>query len=388
MDEVGGLEIVDLIIVVFTLAAAAWGFREGINAAAFALLGFGAGAVLGSRVAPLILDGGYEDPYAPAIALPAAILFGAVLAAAFETLGLRLGRRTRTRGIVNAAGGALLAGCVALVGVWVVAALAARADDLRGDVRDSRIVERLNAALPPPGPLLKAKKRTRLDPLPTATGPNPQIGPLDPETVRDPQVRAAGRAVVKVYVSGCGRGGRGSGWVAGSGVIVTNAHVVERMSDVRVQPGGTGPLYGGQVTFYDRPNDVAVVRVPGLAGAPALPIGREAEGDTDAAALGFPGGGPYKVKAAKTAQPTRVPKLVIGGRRVRARVTPFRVLGIIPGSSGGPVIDRRGHVRTMTFAVRAGLRFGYGVPIRAIKRALRSAAGPVPTGSCCPRGSF
>ncbi len=374
---------VDLIIVVVTIAAAIWGFRTGLTAGALALIGFGVGAIIGSRVAPLILDGGYEDPFAPVVALPAALLFGAVLAALLERVGFRLRRHIRVRGKLNAAGGALLAGCLGLVGVWVIGALAARSDDLRADVRDSEIIERLNAMLPPPGPLLRPEKRRQLDPLPQMTGPAPNIGPADPAIRRDPQVRAAGASVVKIHGTGCGGGRRGSGWIARDGIVVTNAHVVNRADEMLgVQLRGKGPLHQGQVIWFDRKNDVALMRVPGVSGVPALRLGREAKAGTYAAALGYPGGGPYKVKPGRTGAPTRDPALKLEGKRVKARITPFRAIGFRGGSSGGPIVDRRGHVRTMVFAGRVGTSVGYGVPMTSIRRALRRAGPPVPHGSC------
>ena len=52
--------MVDLIVVGLTIAASAWGYRRGLSSSGLALVGFGVGALLGSRVAPLLLDGGIE----------------------------------------------------------------------------------------------------------------------------------------------------------------------------------------------------------------------------------------------------------------------------------------------------------------------------------------
>src|SRR5439155_4443410 len=86
---------------------------------------------------------------------------------------------------------------------------------------------------------------------------------------RDPQVAAATGSVVRVLGTACGLGVEGSGWVAGPGVVVTNAHVVAGERDTTVQVRGTGPHLDATAAVFDAHNDVAVLRVSGL-GAPAL----------------------------------------------------------------------------------------------------------------------
>jgi S1-C subfamily serine protease len=53
------------------------------------------------------------------------------------------------------------------------------------------------------------------------------------------------------------------------------------------------------------------------------------------------------------------------------------------GNSGGPMVDRDGHVVTTIFAATTqGPRGGYGVPNSVVRRALSDASGPVSTGPC------
>ena len=83
----------DWIIVAFTLLMAAWGYLQGLVVGALSLAGFVAGAFLGSRLAPVLLSGGSEAPYAPLVTLVVAVTLGGVLATALETLGFELRRR-------------------------------------------------------------------------------------------------------------------------------------------------------------------------------------------------------------------------------------------------------------------------------------------------------
>lgn len=66
-------------------------------------------------------------------------------------------------------------------------------------------------------------------------------------------------------------------------------------------------------------------------------------------------------------------------------VTTFRGFAQ-PGSSGGPIVNGRGHVIAMVFGGRGVRSRGLGVPVRFVRRALREARGPVKTGQC-PDGS-
>ncbi|MDQ4130064.1 MAG: CvpA family protein [Actinomycetota bacterium] len=372
--------MVDVLSIALVVAAVVWGYRQGLSPGAFALAGFAVGAILGSRVAPLLLDGGHQDPFAPAISLPAALLFGAILAALLERFGFQLRVRIRRRSVPDVASGVVLAACVGVVAVWVLGAAAAQLDGLKDPVRESSIIEELNAALPPPGPLLNPEKPPT-DPLPVLAGPEPNLGPADPSIRYDRQVRSAARSVVKIFVSRCGGMGAGSGWVARDGIVVTNAHIVRASESggVQVKVRGSGPSHDAETIYYDRLNDVAVLRVTGISGVPALPIVDlpRPKAGSYVAALGFPRAGPFRITPGRLGPTTRIVEQ-------DQTVTVFRAAGTAPGSSGSPVVDRRGRVVTTLFAGRTGPagRFRYGVPIRVTRRALRRAGPPADTGNC------
>ncbi len=384
--------ILDLISVGLIAGMVVWGYWRGIRAGALVLLGFGAGALLGSRVAPLVLAGGSGDPFAPVIALPAALLFGAVVAAAFGQFASGLRRRLWRRSRVDALGGALVGGLLGLVMVCIIAAVAARVDILEDPVRDSAILSRLSGALPPPGPLLKPV-RPYDDRLPVIAGPKARVGPPTQGIKNDPEVRAAAGSVVKLFGFGCGHAGSGSGWIAADGIVVTNAHVVEGFGETTVQIEGKGTQHDADVIAFDAFNDVAILRAPGVRGEPALPIDVEPEPGTFAGALGFPGGGPYDVRAARVGNTLRTSEFSPSTRpgvprapvdRPQRSVTYLRA-GVIGGNSGGPVVDGKGRVAAMVFAVRPGGHTAYAVPSAVVQRALgrTEPEGPsVDTGSC------
>jgi S1-C subfamily serine protease len=376
--------IVDLIIVGLMIAVAVWGYFQGISVGVLVFVGFGAGAVIGSRVAPLVLDGGLRDPFAPVLALPVALLFGAVLAAVLERLGRNLRRALRRRRTLDAVGGALIAACLGLVMVWMTAAVLAGVDGLKESLRDSKVVDRLNSVLVPPGPLFSVKEPSYA--LRVIEGPKVRAGTPDPRIKQDPQVRAAARSVAKIQVAACGGRGEGSGWVAADGIVVTNAHVVHGSDAPGVRIEGLGKAYKAEPISYDEVDDIAILRTPALKGVTALPIAGRPQAGTAAVVLGFPFGGRYKAREARLGPTSPLPEgAQQGGPRA---ITPLLAgLGIGPGSSGGPVIDRDGRVVAMIFAGRDpnGGRDAFGIPSPIIREALKNALSSpqrVDTGGC------
>ncbi len=374
---------IDWVILGAVVLLALFGWAQGFIAGALALVGFAAGAWIGTRVAPLVLEGGDESTWAPAFALVGAIVAGGVLAASFEGVGSRLRSRVASPAFaaIDGALGAVLTAAVGLLVAWVLGAVALQAGpDIRRDVQRSAILRQLNAALPPTGPLLNTLRA--LDPFPQIDGPEARVRAPQPEIARDPQVAAARDSVVKILGSACGVGVEGSGWVAEPGVVVTNAHVVAGQEDTRVLPGGEEPGIAAQAIAFDSRNDLAVLRVDGL-DAPTLDIADDPESGTSAAILGFPLNGPYDVRAGRLG-PTRevVSQDAYGRGPVRRSIVALRG-AVRSGNSGGPMVDGAGRVVTTIFAATtSGPRGGYGVPNAIVRDALASAAGPVDTGPC------
>jgi Trypsin-like peptidase domain/Colicin V production protein len=373
-------------ILVFTLLMGFWGYVQGLIVGALSLAGFAAGALLGSRLGPLLLEEGSRSPYAPIFALTGALLLGGLLASGLEVLGFHLRHRVGERfGVLDGLGGAVLVGSLGLGLAWIVGAVALQtpgARDLREPIQRSAILKELNAVLPPSGPLLKAL--ARFDPFPTIDGPSPGVGAPDSAIARDPEVRAAGRSVVKVLGTACGLGVQGSGWVAGDGVVVTNAHVVAGQDDTTVQVRGQGPRHDADAIWFDTENDLAILRASGVQGTPALPLNVGAEPGASAAVLGFPENGPYDVQPGRLGQTrTVISQDAYGRGPVRRRITSLRGL-VRSGNSGGPMVDGRGRVVTTIFAAAtgSGSGTGFGVPDTIVQEALRSAGNRVDTGPC------
>lgn len=376
---------VDWIIVAFTLLMAFWGYAQGLVVGALSLAGFVAGGFIGSRVGPLLLSDGAHSPYAPVFALAGAFLIGGALASILEVVGFRLRRFLRgPLGLIDGIGGAVLIACAGLVVCWIGGAVALQTPGARGlrrDIQRSSILRELNAILPP-STVLHAL--ARFDPFPRITGPRADVPAPTGKIARDPEVRAAGRSVVKVLGTACGLGIEGSGWVAGNGLVVTNAHVVAGEDDTTVQLAGAGPRYAAQPVLFDSHDDVAILRVPALAQAPALRLRPDAPVGTAAAVLGFPENGPFDVRPARLGATTTVITQDAYGRGpTRRRVTALRGL-VRSGNSGGPMVDGGGRVVGTVFAATTsgGERGGFAVPDSVVRSALGRVRGQVGTGPC------
>ena len=168
---------IDWIIVAFTLLMALWGYMQGLIVGALSLAGFAAGALVGSRLGPLVLEEGSHSPYAPLAALVGALLIGGVLASVLEVLGFHLRRRlggASRSSTASAARCSWPASGWGSPGSWVRSPSTPPARrELREPIQRSVILRELNAALPPSGPLLKAL--ARFDPFPRIDGPDPGV---------------------------------------------------------------------------------------------------------------------------------------------------------------------------------------------------------------------
>jgi len=381
--------LIDWLIVGFTVLLSFYGYLQGFIVGALSLVGFALGAFLGTRLAPVLLNGGSHSKYAPLLGLAGALLVGGVLASGFEGLGVHARSALRLPGLRKVDGllGAALTACVGLGIAWIVGAVALQSGGsrpLRTEIERSAILRELDQLLPPSGPILHAL--ATFDPLPSVRGPAAQVQAPTRGILARSAVRAARASVVRVLGTACGLGIEGSGWVAAPGLVLTNAHVVAGEGDTRVQVGGQGVELPAEVVDFDPHDDLAVLKVPGLS-EPPLRLAADPRSGTAAAILGYPLDGPFD------AEPGRIGETEVfstedayGNGPVLRSVTSLRG-HVRPGNSGGPMVDDEGHVLATVFAALTGTsrNGGFAVPdalVRAALAAARLRTGPVSSGRC------
>jgi S1-C subfamily serine protease len=382
---------IDWVIVALATVFGLHGYARGFVVGALSLGGFVVGAMIGTRLGPLVLSQGDRSPYAPLFGLAGALLAGGILASGLEGVGRRVRAILRLPLLRTLDGllGALFTGCVALAIAWLVGAIALQASGsrtLRADIQRSLILQELNAVLPPSGPVLNAL--ARVDRLPSVSGPVAHVAAPSRGILAGPGVGAAVASVVRVVGTACGLGIEGSGWVAARDLVVTNAHVVAGERDTVVEVGGQSPGLTAVPVVFDVDNDIAVLRVAGL-DEPALTLAGDPSPGTAAAILGYPLDGPFDAEPGRLGQ-TQLTSTenAYGDGPVLRMISALRGL-VRPGNSGGPLINGAGAVVGTVFAAvtraPAGDPGGFAVPNsvigREVARALRST-GEVSSGPC------
>ena len=161
--------------------------------------------------------------------------------------------------------------------------------------------------------------------------------------------------------------GEGSGIVIDpSGYILTNAHVIEGATSIRVVLS-TGVEAEAAVVGVDLPTDVAVIKIPasGLAVAPL--------GDSDKVEVGdwvVAIGSPFGLQATLTAGVVSAMGRQHVGPEGEQLYEDFIQTDapINPGSSGGPLVDLAGSVVGLNTAINAaGQGIAFAIPINMVK---------------------
>ena len=189
-------------------------------------------------------------------------------------------------------------------------------------------------------------------------------------------------ATVAIQASGRLGTGQGTGIViSADGEVLTNAHVVEGATTIRVTLLGQSQSRTATLVGADSFNDIALLQITGASGLPTADLGSSAAvkvGDDVVAvgnALGLRG------------DPTVTRGIVSALNRSLDTLTGLiqTDAAINPGNSGGPLANNKGQVIGINTAVagRGGQNIGFAIPIdsaRTILDQLRSGQAPQAVG--------
>jgi len=388
------VNLLDLLLVVAMLVAAYSGYRFGLAARALSWAGLVVGLLIGVEFVNDVARSLHGST--PRTRLLASLAFLLLVAVAGQSVGIALGAVVRRH--LPAAGAIRIADRVAgavagvfgvLVVVWLLIPGLANAPGWTARaVRDSAIVRQIDRVAPsPPSSLATLGRLVGAGSFPEVfrrltssdVGTPPGLG-VPPAVA----VRVAG-SVVKVQGQACDVIQQGSGVVVAPGIMVTNAHVVAgERSTTALVPGG-GPV-GVTVVAFDPNRDLAVLRTARIAVAP-LPIA-DAQVDETGGVFGYPGGGDERQAPARVAQQIVAEGTDIYHSRATQRDVLVLAAHLVPGNSGGPLVDDRGRVIGIAFAVDPGApSTSYALAtdeVNAVLRPVLASGGgaPVSTGSC------
>jgi S1-C subfamily serine protease len=307
-----------------------------------------------------------------------------------ETIGYNLSglaERYRLRPL-DALLGAAFGVVISLLTVWLLASTFASSPSLSAEIQSSQVLQALDRNLPPAPDVLARLNRSlggsllprvfagiEPTPAPPVTGPN--------AAAVNAAAAAGQAATVRVEGLGCGGLLEGSGFVVGSGLVATNAHVVAGIDNpVVVDSRGS---HRATVVLFDPNLDFAVLRTGALAATP-LPLDPNLEPrGTVGAVLGYPGGGDFTVQPAAVLQ-----RQTAAGRNIYDTGLVHRDIYVLqaivrPGNSGGPLVSPTGQVVGVVFAMSTtNPNVGYALTssevISEVNQASRS--GAVSTQSC------
>jgi S1-C subfamily serine protease len=392
------VNLLDVALILATIAFAVGGYRQGFVTAVLSFLGFFGGAVLGAQLADPIAnrlapDSSWRVAVAVAVVLAVALI-GQVIAV---WMGNQLRQRLTWRPVqrLDAVLGAVVSAVAVLLVFWMVATPLAAAPYPRvsSAVRDSQVVRAVDDVVPRQVRSLYSSLRdaVRGYDFPEVFGPLVPtrvraVPAPDPALLRSRAVTTARGSVVKItgLASSCARRVEGSGFVYAADRIMTNAHVVAGVEQPSVEVDGE--QRAATVVLYDPSKDVAVLHVPDLGLRPLSFAAKPVDTNDDAILMGFPEDGPFFAGAARIRDRMEIRGPDIYDDRTVTRQV-YSIYGDVrSGNSGGPLVAPDGRVLGVIFAAAVDQQFtGFALTAAEVApdaRAGNASTRAVPTGDC------
>ena len=388
----------DIALLVSAVSFAFSGYRQGFVAGVLAFTGFLIGGVVGLLLAPRLVSSLNPGAGQSLLAVGIVLLCATVGQVALGWVGAVVRARItwRPARMVDAGMGAAVSVIAMLVITWFLASSLRPGPlpSLSREISDSQVVTAVDQVMPERARTLFSSFRQVLDDneLPTV------FGGLSPERIRSVQppspgitstaaVRRAAQSVVKVSgtAESCSRRLDGSGFVIAPKHVLTNAHVVAGVDRPQVRVGGTGSRLDARVVVFDPRRDLAILYVPDLS-APVLDLDDSGSRGDQAVVAGYPGGGPFRLGAARVRDNLNARGADIYHRTQTTREVFSLYADVEPGNSGGPLLSLKGDVYGVIFAKSLDdPRTGYALTVdeaRPVVKAGRNATAEVGTDTC------
>lgn len=388
------MNLADIIIIILAISAVLRGREMGFVRQLCSTIGFFVGLYLGATLLQPHTIKLVHSPLSQSLVTIATTLGSAlVMLIIGEYLGLHAKRRLQIWKVnrLDVIFGGLLGIISLLLVVWLSAAILETlpSQTIQREIRFSYIISRLNRVLPP-APTVVANLGQLIDPNgfpqvfigeapgPPHNVPQPSLGALQDAVNQD------SKSVVKIEGQGCGGIVEGSGFVVGTNLIATNAHVVAGIGQPYVIDGnGT---HTAQPIWFDPDLDFAVLKVNNLVGEPLVFSSSNVHRSTAGVVLGYPGGGAFEADpAAVLDEFTATGRNIYNQGKTERDVYEIRAK-VVPGNSGGPLVLKDGSVAGIVFAESTKYpNVGYTLTNDQVVGEINQARAqdrPVNTGSC------
>jgi S1-C subfamily serine protease len=172
--------------------------------------------------------------------------------------------------------------------------------------------------------------------------------------------------------------------VASDGLVVTNAHVVAGVERPKVIDANG--RHSTTVIWFNPDLDLAILRANNLAGSPLSLVDQTVTNGTQAAVLGYPGGGAFQADPAATIDAFTATGRNIYGQESATREIYSLKAEVISGNSGGPLVNKDGAVVGVVFARSVTYdQVGYALTMPQVVQELNGAkqnTASVGTGNC------
>lgn len=388
----------DLVLLVSAASFAFSGYRQGFVVGVLAFAGFLAGGVAGLLLAPRMVSRVDPGTGQSLLAVAVVLLAATIGQVTLGWLGSLLRNRITWRPVrvLDAGLGAAVSVIAMLVIAWFLASSLRPGPlpSLSRQISDSQVVTTVDRVMPERARTLFSSFRQVLDDneLPTVFGGlSPErirpVPPPDSAVTGTPAVRRVSSSVVKISGTApdCSRTLDGSGFVYAPQHVLTNAHVVAGVDNPQVRVNGADERLAARVVVYDPDRDLAVLYVPDLTAAP-LDLDDAASHGDQAVVAGFPGGGPYRLVAARVRDTINARGPDIYHRKQVTREVLSLFADVEPGNSGGPLLSPDGDVYGVIFAKSLDdPDTGYALTVdeaRPVVRTGRRATREVDTDAC------
>jgi S1-C subfamily serine protease len=162
--------------------------------------------------------------------------------------------------------------------------------------------------------------------------------------------------------------------ISGSGLVMTNNHVIRGATSIRVRVVTTGKSYTAKVLGYSVPGDIALLKLQNASGLTTAPLGRSSTvhvGDhvTAVGNAGGVGGAP----SVTTGRVTALHQAITvsneeGGESQQLQDLIQNSASVQPGDSGGAILNTSGRVVGVITAASGGFRLqggtgGFAIPV-------------------------